>query len=103
MEPGISLLSQLRFPRVGAIRLNISARQAVHLIDPRKALLLDPSWRCGCRLWVISRPPECVSATAAVPQIADDLLQRASRQPWAKCGLMHRSINTRLRAFGHTN
>jgi hypothetical protein len=30
--------------------------------------------------------PECVSATTRVPPIAADLLQRASRQPWAICG-----------------
>jgi hypothetical protein len=43
MEAGIfSLLSQLRFPEVGAIGLDISARHAVHLIDPRKALPPGP-------------------------------------------------------------
>ena len=30
--------------------------------------------------------PGCVSTTAAVPQIAADLLQRASQQSWAKNG-----------------
>jgi hypothetical protein len=43
MEPAISLLSQLRFHGVGAIRLDISARQAVDLIDPRKALPPGPN------------------------------------------------------------
>jgi len=42
MAPAISLLSQLRFPGVGAIRLDISARHAVHLIDPRKAVPPGP-------------------------------------------------------------
>ncbi len=43
MEAGIfSPLSQLRFPGVGATRLDISARHAVHLIDPRKALPPGP-------------------------------------------------------------
>ena len=41
----------------------------------------------SCLLRVKSCLPECVSATTAAPQIADDLLQRASRQPWAKSRL----------------
>jgi hypothetical protein len=35
------------------------------------------------RLWVKGGLPEGISATAAVPQIAADLLHRASGQPWA--------------------
>jgi hypothetical protein len=45
----------------------------------REEYLVGPSF-LKCRLWVISCLPECAGATAAVPQIAADLLHRASRQ-----------------------
>jgi hypothetical protein len=34
--------------------------------------------------WVTSRLPKRVSATAGVPQIAADMLQRHGRSPWAQ-------------------
>jgi hypothetical protein len=38
----------------------------------------------SCPLVVTRCLPECVNATAAVPQIAADLLHRQSWQPWVK-------------------
>src|SRR5258708_16059207 len=62
MAPAISLLSQLRFPGVGAIRLDISARHAVHLIDPRKAL--PPGPKLAVRMSAMG--PGCVKTLRGI-------------------------------------
>jgi hypothetical protein len=44
-----------------------------------------------CPLWVTGCRDDYIDLMAGVPQIAADLLQRASRQPWAKTGRGHAS------------
>jgi hypothetical protein len=44
------------------------------------------SW-LGRQNWGMTCRDNCIDLMSAVPQTADDLLQRASRQLWAKCGL----------------
>jgi hypothetical protein len=49
-------------------------------------------------------PDDYFDLTTCLPQVAADLLHRASRQPWAKCGLTHRrkKIHARSITFGNS-
>jgi hypothetical protein len=87
---GIFEPEEKRYPEGFVADLQIARRQLNHTREqpPDVNCPLRQPCRAGRPLRVITCPPECVSATAAVPQIADDLLRRTSRQPWAISGLM---------------